>query len=221
MRKIKVIIFGTGQISSVAYTYIKQNKTVDICGFTVEKKYLKIDKFMDLPVVEFEKITEIYPKKKYKLFAPINYKNLNSNRERIFNKGKKLGYDFFSFIHPNCVNNSKKIGKNCFILENNVIQPFVEIEDNCILWSGNHIGHHSKIKSNTFISSHCVISGSVEIGNNCFLGVNSTIIDNIQIGNKNIIGAGCLVTKNTSSGLVVLGNASKPHPKLKSANIDL
>ena len=221
MTKIKVIIFGTGQISSVAYTYIKQNKNVEICGFTVEKKFYKANKFMDLPVVEFENITAIYPQEKYKLFAPINYKNLNSNRERIFNLGRQLGYDFFSYIHPNCINNSSKIGKNCFILENNVIQPYVVIEDNCILWSGNHIGHHSKIKSNTFISSHCVVSGSVEIGNNCFLGVYCTIIDNIQIGNQSIIGAGCLVTKNTKSGVVVPGNASKPHPNLKSVDIDL
>ena len=43
--------------------------------FTVEKFY-KANEFMDLPVVEFENITAIYPQEKYKLFAPINYKNL-------------------------------------------------------------------------------------------------------------------------------------------------
>ena len=113
MTKIKVIIFGTGQISSVAYTYIKQNKNVEICGFTVEKKFYKANKFMDLPVVEFENITAIYPQEKYKLFAPINYKNLNSNRERIFNLGRQLGYDFFflytSKLYKQLIKNRKKL----------------------------------------------------------------------------------------------------------------
>jgi acyl-[acyl carrier protein]--UDP-N-acetylglucosamine O-acyltransferase len=66
------------------------------------------------------------------------------------------------------------IGENCFIFEDNTIQPFVRIEDNVILWSGNHIGHHSTIKSHNFISSHVVVSGQCTIEPNCFIGVNST-----------------------------------------------
>ena len=49
------------------------------------------------------------------------------------------------------------IGENCFIFEDNTIQPFVVVEDNVILWSGNHIGHHSVIKNHNFVSSHVVI----------------------------------------------------------------
>ena len=38
-----------------------------------------------------------------------------------------------------------KPGENCFILEDNTMQPFVVIGDNVTLWSGNHIGHHARI----------------------------------------------------------------------------
>ena len=76
-----------------------------------------------------------------------------------------------------------------FILENNIIQPYVKIGNNVTLWSGNHIGHHSVIKD------HClfplvVISGRVTVDEQCFFGVNSTIRDNITIGKKSMIGAG-------------------------------
>ena len=72
-------------------------------------------------------------------------KNLNRIREKIYNEGKKKGYDFYSYVSPKATVLTNKIGENCFILEDNTIQPFVEIGNNCVLWSGNHIGHHSKI----------------------------------------------------------------------------
>ena len=55
-----------------------------------------------------------------------------------------------------------EIGENCFIFEANVIQPFVRIGDNVVMWSGNHIGHDSTIGSHCFIASHAVISGNVD-----------------------------------------------------------
>ena len=51
-------------------------------------------------------------------------------------------------------------GDNCFILEDNTVQPFVTIGNNVTLWSGNHIGHDSVIEDDCFISSHVVVSGT-------------------------------------------------------------
>ena len=106
--------------------------------------------------------------------------------------------------------NDNRIGENCFIFENNVIQPYVSIGNNITIWSGNHIGHHSIIKDHTFISSHVVISGGVEIDEQVFLGVNSTIRDHIKIGKKSVIGAGSLILKNVEEKSVYYNdNSSK------------
>ena len=122
---------------------------------------------------------------------------MNKVRENIYNQAKNMGYELSSYIDPGCKCNASFVGENCFILENNVIQPYTRIENNVILWSGNHIGHHSIIKENCFIASHAVISGSVSVGENSFIGVNSTIRDNIKIGKENLIGAGSLITSDT------------------------
>ena len=132
----KLIVFGTGQIAEVAANYIKEDKNVELIAFTVEKKFLKQKTFLNYPVVPFEDLINTYNPKENLLFAPLSYKNMNAHRIRIFKKGKALGYKFYSFIHKNCVNYSKSIGENCFILENNVIQPFCVIEDNCIIAAG-------------------------------------------------------------------------------------
>jgi UDP-3-O-[3-hydroxymyristoyl] glucosamine N-acyltransferase len=95
-------------------------------------------------------------------------------------------------------------------MEHNTIQPFVEIGENVILWSGNHIGHHSRVGDNCFISSHVVISGGVSIGANTFIGVNATLRDNIKIGSHNVIGAGALILNDTEDYAVYPGVATAP-----------
>ena len=78
-----------------------------------------------------------------------------------------------------------------------MIQPFVKIGNNVVVWSGNHIGHHAVIGDHCFITSHVVISGGTVIGDSCFLGVNATIRDHITIAPSTVIGAGAIIMKDT------------------------
>ena len=136
------------------------------------------------------------------MFLPISYKKVNRLRTDKFLDAKLKGYEFISYISSKAECNNAIVGDNCFIFENNVIQPFTNIGDNCILWSGNHIGHHSTIKNNCFLASHVVISGGVTIGEYSFIGVNATIRDNVKIGRMNVIGAGSLILSDTDNNAV-------------------
>jgi acetyltransferase-like isoleucine patch superfamily enzyme len=89
------------------------------------------------------------------------------------------------------------VGDNCFILEDNTIQPFVKIGNNVTLWSGNHIGHDSIIEDHCFLASHIVVSGNVRIGPYCFIGVNATLRNSITIAPKTLIGAGAVIMEDT------------------------
>ena len=101
-----------------------------------------------------------------------------------------------TYISSKAIYYGTPVGENCFILEDNTIQPFVTIGNNVFLWSGNHIGHHSKIMDHCFLSSHVVISGGCNIKVNCFLGVNSALRDSITLGRFSIVGAGAIVMQN-------------------------
>ena len=206
----KVIIFGIGDISQIAYLYLSEDAGYEVVAFTMDKEYIKDYKFFNLPVVPFEDIENQFPPIDYKLFIPLSYTKLNKLREQKFSEAKAKGYEFITYIHPKAtVASNAKIGENCFIFEDNTIQPFVTIEDNCILWSGNHIGHHSTIKSNCFIASHVVISGGCEIGQNTFIGVNATLRDHIKIGKSNVIGAGALILNDTEDNKVYMANPTE------------
>jgi sugar O-acyltransferase (sialic acid O-acetyltransferase NeuD family) len=123
---------------------------------------------------------------------------MNELRKSKYDEAKRLGYTLASYVSSySTVLNDGQIGDNCFILEDNTIQPSVKIGSNVTLWSGNHIGHHSIIKNHVFISSHVVISGGVTVEECCFIGVNATLRDHIVIGKNTLIGAGAIIMKST------------------------
>ena len=101
------------------------------------------------------------------------------------------------------------IRKNCFIFENNVIQPFVKIGNNVVLWSGNHIGHGVQIFDHCYISSHVVIAGFAKIQKNCLLGINSSIRDEVTIGRECVIGAGSIILNDTNEKEVYSSGTTK------------
>ena len=123
---------------------------------------------------------------------------MNKLRETKYNEAKSKGYTLVSYVSSKCTYLSQfNCGDNCFIFEDNTIQPFVKIGNNVTLWSGNHIGHHSVLQSHNFISSHVVISGHCTIASNCFIGVNATIGHQVTVATETLVGAGSIITKNT------------------------
>lgn len=209
MNEKKLIIFGAGQIAELAYHYFSSDSEYSIQAFSVDKEYIESDDFFGLPVIAFEEIQASFPPEDYEMFIALSYSEVNSIRKKKYFAAKAKGYKLASYISSRAtILNDMSIGDNCFILENNTIQPFVSIGNNVTLWSGNHIGHHSEICDHVFIASHVVVSGGVHIGSQSFLGVNATLINNISIGDGCVIGAGALVNSNVESHLVIKSNAS-------------
>ena len=195
----KLIIFGIGQISQVAYYFFSEDSDYEIAGFTVNDDFIDCSQHMGLPVAPFEEIHERFPPCDFKLFIAIGYGKMNLLRRNKLEETRTKGYELAHYVSSRAfVPNKFEARDNLFVLENNVIQPYTTIGENVTLWSGNHIGHHSVIEDDVFISSQVIISGAVRVGRASFLGVNSTIGDNISIGAENIIGAGSLVLKNTA-----------------------
>jgi sugar O-acyltransferase (sialic acid O-acetyltransferase NeuD family) len=215
----KIIIFGSGQIAEVIYSYIKNDTDHEVAAFTVDRQYLTQESLFGIPVVAFEEIEQKFPPSEYKMLTAISYKKMNKIREEKYLAAKNKGYSFINYIHSNVKFYAKEIGENNIIFENNVIQPFVKIGNNCILWSGNHIGHHAVIEDHNFISSQVVIAGAAVIGKNCFLGVNATIRDSIKLGQSSLIGAGAIILHDTGD-FSVHATRDTPAAKVKSNEID-
>jgi sugar O-acyltransferase (sialic acid O-acetyltransferase NeuD family) len=215
----KVIVFGVSDTAELAHYYLSNDSAYEVEAFTVHSKYLASDTFKprgsskEYKVVPFEKLEEIYPPSEYYFFAPMVGIKMNTVRRDIYLEGKRKGYEYISYISSKASVFDNVIGENCFILEDNTIQPFTEIGNNVVLWSGNHIGHHGKIDDHVFFTSHVVMSGHCHIKERAWIGVNATIRDFTIIGEGCLIGMGSLITKNTDDNGFYLGLPAKKQEK--------
>jgi len=210
----KLVLFGAGDIARLAHYYFSTDSEHDVVAFTVDAAYRTADHFQELPLVAVEEVAARYPPADFKMFVALSYTGMNRVRAEKYAQMKTLGYDLVSYVSSRCSYLSQyQPGDNCFILEDNTVQPFVRIGNDVTLWSGNHIGHDSTIGDHCFISSHVVVSGHVDIGPSCFIGVNATLRNSIAIAERTLIGAGAVIMKNTRPGSVYTAPRAERMPR--------
>jgi sugar O-acyltransferase (sialic acid O-acetyltransferase NeuD family) len=212
MSSDKIVIVGAGEQGEIAWEYFTHDSPHEVVAFAVEREYLDGDTgYEGTPVVALEDLPRLYPPAEYKTFVALSSHKLNRLRARLFRQVKDMGYTCASYVSSRAfVWRNAKIGENCMIFEDNVIQHFVEVGDDVVMWSGNHVGHRTKIGDHVFVSSHCVISGYCEIGDYSFLGVNSCFGDGLKVAADNVIGAGAVIVRDTEPRKVYVGNPAKP-----------
>lgn len=205
-----LVIFGTGDIAQLAHCYFSTDSDYRVVAFAVDAEFITESEFCGLPVIPFDQVAQKYSPETHDFFVALAYSKLNAVRKEKYLAARAMGYQMASYVSTRAsVLNNGAIGDNCFILEDNTIQPFVTIGNNVTLWSGNHIGHHSTIKDHCFIASHVVVSGGVEIGEQSFIGVNATLRDHIKVGARCVIGAGALLLSDAEPEGVYIGAATE------------
>lgn len=208
----RVVVFGTRDNASLAHFYLRHDSPHEVVAFMVNDAFMPSEgTFEGLPVTPFESLAETYPPDSVQTFAPIAPgQAMNGLRAEVFASLKEQGYTCVSYISSKAtIWPDHEIGENCFILEDNTIQPYTRLGDNVILWSGNHIGHHSTIREHVFFTSHVVLSGHCVVEPRCFLGVNATVRDGTHLAEGTLVGQAANVVRNTEAWGVYVGNPAK------------
>jgi len=207
----RVIIFGLQDFASLAHFYLRHDSQHEVAAFTVTRQYLPAEPvFEGKPVAPFEELERHYPPDEYHVLAPMSCRRMNRSREEFYHRVKERGYRFISYVSSRAtVFPGTPIGENCFILEDNTIQPFTRIGNDVVLWSGNHIGHHSTISDHVLFTSHVVLSGHCTVEPYCVLGVNSTIRDGLHLGEGTLVAMGACIGRDTEPWSVYQGNPAR------------
>jgi len=204
-----LVIFGSGEIASLAKFYFETDAGREVAAFTVDDDYAGDETFEGKPLLAWSEVLRRHPPGDAEVHVALSYQKLNRLRQAKYEQVKNAGYTLPSYVcskasvWPDLVH-----GDNCFILEDQVIQPTCRIGNNVMLWSGNHIGHGSVIGDHTYFASHVVVSGHCTIGQRCFFGVNATLRDFLTIGDDCFIAMGASIVKDLGDGAVALGAAS-------------
>lgn len=208
-----VVIIGIGDFGRIARFYLEHDSQHRVVAHAVSAAILDRSEFLGLPVVTLEELSTAYPPDEFDVQLGIAYSRVNQSRREMFAAAKQLGYRVITYVCSKAITwPDLDAGEGAFIFEANVIQPYVRIGSNTVLWSGNHIGHDSTVGDHVFIASHVVVSGNCHIGDNTFIGVNATLRDGVTVGANCVIGAGTLVLHDIPDGTILKGTASLPLP---------
>lgn len=209
----KVVIFGAAEFAEVACAYLEHDDRFEVAAFTVHESYIKTPQLLGYDVVPFERIDDRFPPSECSMLVAVGYKRLNRARAELYWACKARGYSLITYVSPTTMHAGHyEIGDNCFALDGNVIEPFVRIGNNVVIWSFNHIGHHSTIGDHCFITGNVGIAGRVTIGEGCFIGGGALIADGVTIAPRCIIGSGTMITKDTKEGEVYRIAPIEPSP---------
>jgi sugar O-acyltransferase (sialic acid O-acetyltransferase NeuD family) len=217
----KIVLFGAGDIARLAYYYFSHDSEHEVVAFTVDGEYRRSDAFLGLPLVDFAEVENLYPPDRFEMFVALSYTRMNQVRAAKYAQARELGYRLVTYLSSRCsFLTDQPIGDNCFILEDNTIQPMVRIGNNVTLWSGNHVGHDAVIEDHCFVASHVVISGYVRVCSYCFIGVNATLRNSITIAPRTLIGGGAVIMTDTIEGGVYVPQRAVLLDK-RSGEVDL
>lgn len=115
-----------------------------------------------------------------------------------------------------------KIGANCNICAQVLIENDVIIGDNVVIKSGVQLWDGLRVEDNVFIGPNATFTNDpfprskepyqllrtiVKAG--ATIGANATLLPGITIGEKAMVGAGAVVTKDVPAGVIVIGNPAK------------
>jgi sugar O-acyltransferase (sialic acid O-acetyltransferase NeuD family) len=215
------VIFGTGDFARIAYVYLRDDSEHEVVAFTVHERFIDDTELLGIPVVPFERLEQAHSPDDHAMLVAVGFSGVNQRRAELYSECKARGYELISYVSSGAfVSNDVELGDNCFIFEANVVQPFVRIGSDVVLWSGNHIGHDATIGDHCFLASHIVVSGNVTIGAYTFIGVNATFRDGITVAPKCVIGAGALIMKDTIEGGVYSVPGTKASDR-RSWDLDL
>jgi sugar O-acyltransferase (sialic acid O-acetyltransferase NeuD family) len=204
-----VVVFGAGKIAHVAHVALTEDPRFRVVGFTCDSEFVTGEQYRGLPLVEFDRVTEVFPPGSVAMLVALGYQQLNDIRTERLAAARELGYEISTFIDPRAyVASDAQVGENCFVAGSAVVQPGVTIGDNVFVFGGAVVGHHSTVGDNCWIVSHASVMGGATLGSNCFMGPNATVVNEITVGDRCFLGANALITADLAAGSVAVQPAS-------------
>jgi sugar O-acyltransferase (sialic acid O-acetyltransferase NeuD family) len=203
--KNKIIIIGGGGHAKVVICLLRKIVGYDILGYTdnddkgeiLNVKYLGNDNIL----------SDI--KKKYincSAVIGVGMININPEREKIFNRLKKLKYKLPTLISPDCsINEEVTFGESSIVLDGVVINTGSNIGKGCIINTNSTIEHDCKIGDFSQICPGATLSGGVRIGRHCLIGTGANVKQYLNITDYCVIGIGAAVVNDCKQSGIYTG----------------
>ncbi len=205
-----VIVFGTTVIAQMLFFDSQDDPNFTIAAFTTDAEYITGESFLGLPLIDFDKITDIYSPKEFDLVVAVAGSSDMRGHISYFLRAKEKGYSIRYFVSPRAVvTPSTILGENSLVFPFAYIGPEGEIGENVIIRQNAYLGHNIIIGAHSFIGVGCQVGGGCKIGTLSYLAIGSTITDHVTLGRETLVGAGSVVIHDTDPFTTVVGNPAR------------
>lgn len=202
----EIVLFGTGVQAHDLHALFSHDSDHEVVAFTVDREEMSRRTFLELPVVPFDEVENLYPPDRYGMHICIQYQDLNKVRAEKYAQAKAKGYKLISYISSTAtVWEGLEVGENCVIGPNCTIFPSARIGNNVLIGTGCIIPHKTCVGDHCFVAAGVVFSGWVTVEPYCFIGTGAVLRDNIILGQETVVGAGALLLENTEPQSVYKG----------------
>jgi len=207
----KVFVLGSGGHAKVLIDCLHQIKNIQILGLLeINSTFYGVEVLGEKVIGNEDEILSHYSPKDVYLINAIGSVRVSKNRQVVYEKFKKLGYQFLSVIHPTAsVASEVRLGEGVQLMAGCTIQPGNQIGVNVIVNTNASVDHDCIIRDHVHIAPGVTCSGSVNIGLSSHIGTGAVIIEGVTIGNYCLIAAGAVVVSNISDGSKVAGIPAK------------
>lgn len=194
MKKIKVLVIGSGGHAKSCIEVIESVKKFKIVGLIDKEVNKRVGKYK---VLFTDK--DIHKIKKSSINLVLGIGSLKNLKKRniIFQRFKKFGFQF-----PRVISNNSFVSKNAFIGEGTIVFNHALINTgsvigkNCIINNKSLIEHDSFIGDHVHISTSVTINGNCKIGQNSFIGSRAVLKNDITIKKNSFVKMGTIIKKN-------------------------
>lgn len=207
----KIILAGNAITAGILYFYLRGDSRYEVIGLTVDDEFLPLGGIDGLKAVGLSEVATAFPPEQCQVIMAAGYNDLNRVRESLFSRLKNMGYAIETYVHPDArVYTGFPLGEGSVVLPGAVIEPYVRIGANTMVWCNVTLAHHCNLAENCWIAAGTVVSGQATVLRNSFIGVNATIVNEVTVGEYNIVGACALISKDTKSHAVHLARSAEP-----------
>jgi sugar O-acyltransferase (sialic acid O-acetyltransferase NeuD family) len=122
-------------------------------------------------------------------------------RIRLFELLRQAGYELPVFVSPHAhVSQHAALGAGTIVMHGAVVNAGARVGCNCIINSQSLVEHDAVIGDHCHVATAAAINSGVRVGSATFLGSNSTVRQLVSIGQRCVIGMGQRVLADCPDG---------------------
>ncbi len=210
MMKEKIVLTGGGGLAGILIELIEICTEYEIAGILDSR--LKVGQIIQEVSVlgNDELLSKLHADGVKNACIAVGSVKSSSNRRKLFEKAKKIGFTMPSLVHPqSIISEGAEIHQGSQIMAGAIIQTGSSIGENVLIYSGAIVEHDCHVSSNAHICPGVILSGGCIIGENSYIGVGVTVVQGIRIGRDVTVGAGSVVISDVPDGVTVKGVPAK------------